>query len=74
MVLPDGYRKAAGRAHVVRAALARDGARLIATPHAKQGSAMQSSLVGCDALIEIAAEVTDIEPGATAPAWLLGAT
>lgn len=73
VVLLEGYRKPVGRAHVVRAAIARDGARLIATPHAKQGSAMQSSLVGCDALIEIAAGVTDIEPGAAAPAWLLGA-
>ena len=58
---------------MLRAAIARDGARLIATPHAKQGSAMQSSLVGCDALVEIAADVTEVAPGATAPAWLLGA-
>jgi molybdopterin molybdotransferase len=73
VVLLDGFRKPAGRAHVLRAAIARDGARLIATPHAKQGSAMQSSLVGCDALVEIAADVTEVAPGATAPAWLLGA-
>ncbi|MBK9037018.1 MAG: molybdopterin molybdotransferase MoeA [Myxococcales bacterium] len=71
VVLPDGYRKPAGRAHVIRVALVRDGARLIARPHPKQGSAMQSSLVGCDALVEIAAELTEVAPGDTAPAWLV---
>lgn len=71
--LPDGYRKPAGRAHVVRAALTRDGAALIARPHPRQGSGMQASLVGVDALIEVAAEVTEVAPGADAPAWLLEA-
>ena len=71
VVLVDGYRKAAGRAHVLRASVVRDGATLVATPHPRQGSGMQSSLVGVDALVEIAAEVTVVEPGATALAWLL---
>jgi molybdopterin molybdotransferase len=74
VVVPDGYDKPAGRAHVLRAGLHRDGARLIATPHRKQGSAMQSSLVGCDALLEIPAAATAIAPGATVTAWLLAAT
>jgi molybdopterin molybdotransferase len=66
-----GYRKQAGRAHYLRARAVRDGERLIATPHPKQGSAMLSSLVGCNALIVIAAEVTALAPGAPAPALLL---
>ncbi|MEZ4403181.1 MAG: molybdopterin molybdotransferase MoeA [Kofleriaceae bacterium] len=73
VVLPDGYRKPPGRAHVLRAALARAGERLIATPHPRQGSGMQASLVGVDALIEIGADVTEVAPGASAPAWLLRA-
>lgn len=73
VVLVDGYRKAAGRAHVLRAAVVRHGAVLVATPHPRQGSGMQSSLVGVDALVEIAAEVTDVAPGGVVPAWLLGA-
>ena len=66
-----GYRKPAGRAHYLRAALARDGEALLATPHAKQGSAMLSSLIGCGALVEIAADVTTLAPGGLAPAVLL---
>ncbi len=73
VVLPEGYRKPAGRAHVVRAAVERDGARLLAHPHPRQGSGMMSSLLGVDALIEIAAEVTEVAPGEAAPAWLLEA-
>jgi molybdopterin molybdotransferase len=66
-----GYRKDTGRAHYVRARVVRDGERLIATPHAKQGSAMLSSLVGCNALVVIAAELTELAPGSTAPAILM---
>jgi molybdopterin molybdotransferase len=72
--LPKGYRKPAGRAHYLRARLARDGERLVAHVHPKQGSAMMSSLIGCTALVEIAAELTDVPAGALAPAILLEAT
>jgi len=68
-----GYRKQAGRAHYLRAHVVRDGEQLIATPHPKQGSAMLSSLVGCNALVVIGTELTELSPGAPAPAILLGA-
>jgi molybdopterin molybdotransferase len=68
-----GYRKQAGRAHYLRAHVTRHGEQLIATPHVKQGSAMQSSLVGCNALVVIAAELTMLAPGAPAPAILMEA-
>ena len=71
--LVRGYRKQAGRAHYLRANVVRNGDHLIAHPHAKQGSAMLSSLVGCNALIELAADATEIQPGSTAPALLLEA-
>jgi molybdopterin molybdotransferase len=71
--LPAGYRKPAGRAHYLRAVVQRDGARLIATPHAKQGSAMLSSLIGVNALVEIPAETTTIAPGGVVDALLLEA-
>ena len=66
-----GYRKQAGRAHYLRARVERDGDQLIATPHPKQGSAMLSSLVGCNALVVIAAELTELADGAAAPAILM---
>jgi molybdopterin molybdotransferase len=72
--LPAGYTKPAGRAHYLRASLRRDGARLVATLHAKQGSAMLSSLVGVDAIVEVPADATAIAPGATCDALLLEAT
>ncbi len=71
--LVRGYRKQAGRAHYLRATVVRNGDHLIAHPHPKQGSAMLSSLVGCNALVELAAEDTEIPPGSTAPALLLEA-
>jgi molybdopterin molybdotransferase len=75
--LPAGYRKAAGRAHYLRARVERrleGGAeQLIAHPHGKQGSAMLSSLLGSNALIELAAELTEVPPGGAAPALLLEA-
>ncbi|MDQ3296541.1 MAG: molybdopterin molybdotransferase MoeA, partial [Myxococcota bacterium] len=71
--LAAGYRKQAGRAHFLRAHVVRDGARLLARVHAKQGSAMMSSMIGCNALVELAAELTEIPPGGTAPAILLEA-
>lgn len=73
VVVPTGYRKAAGRTHFLRARLTRSGVELVATPHPKQGSAMISSLVGCDALVEIAAEAEELAPGDRATALLLRA-
>ena len=72
--LPRGYKKPAGRAHYLRARLARDGQHLVAHVHPKQGSAMLSSTIGCTALVEIAAELTDVPAGGLAPAILLEAT
>ncbi len=71
--LVRGYRKQAGRAHYLRAHVERNGEHLIAHPHPKQGSAMLSSLVGCNALVELAADVTELLPGSVAPAILLEA-
>lgn len=71
--LVRGYRKQAGRAHYLRATVVRNGDHLIAHPHPKQGSAMLSSLIGCNALVELAADDTEIPPGSTAPALLLEA-
>jgi molybdopterin molybdotransferase len=71
--LAGGYRKDRGRAHYLRAHVVRAGERLIATPHAKQGSAMLSSLVGCNALVVIAADVTELAPDAVVPAILMEA-
>jgi molybdopterin molybdotransferase len=74
VVLVDGYRKQAGRAHFLRVRVERTGERLLARPHAKQGSAMLSSLVHCNALVELAAELTEVPPGSLVPAILLEAT
>jgi molybdopterin molybdotransferase len=71
--LPAGYDKPPGRAHYLRAALHRDGERLVATLHPKQGSAMLSSLVALDALVEIDAPLGTVAPGASVPALLLRA-
>jgi molybdopterin molybdotransferase len=73
VVLAHGYRKQAGRAHFIRAKVVRNGEHLIAHPHPKQGSAMLSSLVGCNALVELAAELELIEPDAVMPAILFEA-
>jgi molybdopterin molybdotransferase len=73
VLLPCGYRKPAGRAHYLRARVVRTSEGLLARPHAKQGSAMLSSLVGTNALIELAAELTEVPPGGTATAILLEA-
>jgi molybdopterin molybdotransferase len=73
VVLPGGYRKPPGRAHYLRARLHRDGERLIADLHARQGSGMLSSMIGAAALVEIDRDLGDIPPGGTAPALLLEA-
>jgi molybdopterin molybdotransferase len=71
VVLPEGYRKPPGRAHFLRAQLERDGDRLIARLHAKQGSGMLSSMLDVDALVEIAAEASEVPAGGSATAILL---
>lgn len=73
VVLEGGYTKQAGRAHFLRATVTRDGATLRAVPHPRQGSAMLSSLVGCNALVELPADLTELPPGASTPALLLEA-
>jgi molybdopterin molybdotransferase len=71
--LVRGYRKQAGRAHYIRAKVMRNGEHLIAHPHPKQGSAMLTSLIGCNALVELPAEQTEIQPNSIAQAILLDA-
>ena len=80
--LTTPYRKRVGRTHFVRARLQRvsgtgqpaDAAQhLVATPLAKQGSGMISSMVGADALLEIPAEVERVAAGAWVSAILLTA-
>jgi len=71
--LVRGYRKPAGRAHYLRANVVRNGDHLIAHPHPKQGSAMLSSLVTCNALVELPADATELLPGTSATALLLEA-
>jgi molybdopterin molybdotransferase len=73
VVLARGYRKQAGRAHYIRANVVRRGDQLIAHPHAKQGSAMLTSLVGCNALVELAADATELAADTVVPAILLEA-
>jgi molybdopterin molybdotransferase len=69
--LVRGYRKTAGRTHYVRAHVVRNGEYLIAHPHAKQGSAMLTSLIGCNALVELPADATEIQPNSLEQALLL---
>jgi molybdopterin molybdotransferase len=71
--LVRGYRKQAGRAHYIRAKVVRNGEHLIAHPHAKQGSGMLTSLIGCNALVELDADATEIPPNSIVPALLLEA-
>ena len=71
VVLADPIGKSPGRAHYLRARVTRRGDRLEATPHSRQGSGMLSSLVGVDALVEVAAELGDLPAGARCPALLL---
>jgi molybdopterin molybdotransferase len=73
VTLAGPARKNPGRAHYLRAALSRRGDALEAELHAKQGSSMMSSLIGIDALVELAAELGDVPAGARCPALLLRA-
>jgi molybdopterin molybdotransferase len=65
------YAKEPGRAHVLRARLERDGARLVAHLHPRQGSAMMSSMVGIDALVLVDADAADQPAGARLRALLI---
>src|SRR3569832_2032005 len=71
--LVRGYRKAPGRAHFIRARVERHGEHLVAHPHPKQGSAILSSLIGCNALVELPAEASEIAPNSVMSAILLEA-
>ncbi|HUS28524.1 MAG TPA: gephyrin-like molybdotransferase Glp [Kofleriaceae bacterium] len=71
--LARGYRKQAGRTHYLRAKLVRNGEQLVAHPHPKQGSAMLTSLVGCNGLVELPADATEVLPNTIVPAILLEA-
>jgi molybdopterin molybdotransferase len=73
VALAGGYRKTTGRAHYLRARVAREDGRLVARLHPKQGSAMLSSLVGCNALVEVGSDVTAVGDGDVLPALLLEA-
>ena len=73
VTLVRGYRKTAGRAHYIRATIVRNGEHLVAHPHPKQGSAILSSLVGCNGLVELAADATEILPNTVVTAILLEA-
>src|SRR6185369_9855901 len=53
VILEAPYRNDGGRRHFVRAALRRDGARLLAAPLGRQGSGMLRSMVGVGALLDI---------------------
>jgi molybdopterin molybdotransferase len=72
VTLATDYRKQAGRAHYVRATLDRGGGTWTATPISRQGSGMLRSMVGVDALVEVAAELTDVAAGTRLSALLLG--
>ena len=71
--LTTPYRKQAGRAHLVRATLRRAGDALVATPLANQSSGALTSMRQVDALVEVAAEVTQVDAGSATYAWLLRA-
>jgi molybdopterin molybdotransferase len=68
-----GYRKQVGRTHYIRAKVVRNGEHLIAHPHPKQGSAILSSLIGCNALVELPADASEILPNSIVSAILLDA-
>ena len=73
VLLVRGYRKQVGRTQYVRATVERHGEHLIAHPHPKQGSSILSSLIGCNALVELAAELDEFAPNSVLPAILLEA-
>lgn len=62
--LTEGLAKKAGRLHFVRVSLVVDGATLRATPIGRQGSHIQSSLIGCHGVARFPAEETELPAGA----------
>jgi molybdopterin molybdotransferase len=71
--LATTQKKNEGRAYFLRAKIVREGERLVAHIHPKQGSAMLSALVECNALVQIPAESMHVDAGATATAILFAA-
>ncbi len=73
VVIGSDYNKRPGRAHFLRARLERRQDTLVAHIHPKQGSAMLSSMVGVDALVEVARDAGSVSAGTQLPALLLSA-
>jgi len=71
VVLTVPYRKQPGRAHYLRARIARRGPMLEAVLHPKQGSGNLSSMVGVDALVVVPADGGDVSAGDTLTAMML---
>ncbi len=71
VVLDEPYRHEGKRRHYVRALVRRDGALLRGRPNARQGSGMLRSMVGVNALLEIAEGSGLLAAGATVTALLL---
>jgi molybdopterin molybdotransferase len=69
--LASGLKRKAGRAEFARARLARDAHGFVAELLPRQGSGSLPSVVGVDALLEIAPECEALERGATLSALLL---
>lgn len=61
--LTERLRKKPGRLHFVRVALEFNGETLLAKPLGKQGSHIQSSLLGCDGVARFHIERTELEAG-----------
>lgn len=61
--LTEPLRKKPGRLHFVRVALEFNGETLFATPLGKQGSHIQSSLLGCDGVARFDLEQAELEAG-----------
>jgi molybdopterin molybdotransferase len=72
-ILTEGLTKRPGRLHFVRIALSWSGDELVATPLGKQGSHIQSSLIGCDGLVRFPIEATELPSGerVTTEVWRL---
>ncbi|HEV2557915.1 MAG TPA: gephyrin-like molybdotransferase Glp [Microvirga sp.] len=57
------YRKKEGRREYVRVRLAREGARLVARKHPREGAGVMTSLTETDGLVELREDVTRVEAG-----------
>ena len=73
VLLDEPYRHGGKRRHYVRASVRRDGALLRGRPNARQGSGMLRSMVGVNALLEIAEDAGLLDAGSTVTALLLDA-